>query len=479
MLAEIPKHDGLIVRSATKVTADVIEASNLSIIGRAGTGTDNIDSTAATQKGVIVMNTPGGNTISAAELTCAMICGLSRNMAAANVSMKEGRWDRKLFMGEELQGKTLAIIGLGRIGREVASRMRSFGMTTIGFDPLVSAEESAKFDVTSYPMEQLWPLADYITVHVPLIAPTRNLINADVFSRCKKGVKVINCARGGIIDEDALLEALKTGQCGGAGLDVFVSEPPKDYTLAKHPNVLATPHLGASTTEAQTRVAEEIAQQFIDARDGKSMFGALNAQAMQHSMDPASQPMVALGKALGLLLIGVLESPTKVTVRTTGDAAMKTSLKFLQAAVSMGLVGSPDANLVNAPTLAKAAGYEVTTDYVSGGNNSVLLVCDDKVMVGGCVQGTCSVLTHVSGCALTGGMLLSMGSPYIISTLDSADVAAASDAQAKILGGLASQGVSVSSMAVATSTTQKVFIAQLNAAPKDTSALKDVKLCIL
>ncbi|KAK7011022.1 D-3-phosphoglycerate dehydrogenase-like isoform X2, partial [Biomphalaria glabrata] len=300
LLKEIAGYDGLIVRSATKVSAEVINAGvNLKIIGRAGTGVDNIDTEVATKKGIIVMNTPGGNTLSAAEHTCTLIIALTRNLGEASKSMKDGKWDRKKFMGTELYGKTLAIIGLGRIGKEVALRMQSFGMTTIGYDPIISSDESATFNTEWMPLEKIWPLADYITVHTPLIPQTKNLINDAVFGKCKKGVKVINVARGGIIDEDALLRALQSGQCGGAGLDVFIEEPPKDYTLAKHPNVIATPHLGASTIEAQVRVAEEIAQQFVDLAQGRSLFGAVNANALANALNPALRPWIQLAEKLG------------------------------------------------------------------------------------------------------------------------------------------------------------------------------------
>ncbi|XP_019873287.2 D-3-phosphoglycerate dehydrogenase [Aethina tumida] len=273
LIKEIPSYDGLIVRSDTKVSADVIAAAtNLKVIGRAGAGVDTIDVAAATNKNVLVLNTPGGNSISACELTCALITNLARNVAAAADSLKAGRWDRKLYSGHELYGKTLAIIGLGRIGKEVAIRMQSWGMRTIGFDPIVSAEEARQFNVESLSLEQIWPQADYITVHTPLIPQTRNLINSKVFNVCKKGVRIVNVARGGIISEADLLEALKSGQCGGAALDVFEQEPPTDAVtleLIKHPKVVATPHLGASTTEAQIRVAVEISEQFI-ALTGKS-----------------------------------------------------------------------------------------------------------------------------------------------------------------------------------------------------------------
>ncbi|BFY98923.1 hypothetical protein BsWGS_01963 [Bradybaena similaris] len=368
LVAEIPKYDGLIVRSATRVTADVINAgTNLKIIGRAGTGVDNIDADAATRKGIIVMNTPGGNTLSAAEHTCTLLIALSRSLGAASLSMKEGKWDRKKFMGNELFGKTLAIIGLGRIGKEVALRMQSFGMTTIGFDPLVSPEESATFNTEWLSLEQIWPRTDYITVHTPLIPQTKNLINDDVFAKCRKGVRVVNCARGGIIDEDALLRALESGQCAAAGLDVFLEEPPKDYTLVKHPNVIATPHLGASTVEAQSRVAEEIAQQFVDLVQGKCLFGAINASALTNALSASSQPWVQLGEQLGRIgsLLTKDFALKNVDIELHGES-LKNGRSFFIASTMVGYLSSApiesgDAlpgklNLINAPVFAKQSG---------------------------------------------------------------------------------------------------------------------------
>uniref|UniRef100_A0A8C7KJE2 phosphoglycerate dehydrogenase n=1 Tax=Oncorhynchus kisutch TaxID=8019 RepID=A0A8C7KJE2_ONCKI len=276
LIAEIKDYDGLVVRSATKVTADVINAAlNLKIIGRAGTGVDNVDVDAATIKGIIVMNTPSGNTISAAELTCTLLMSLSRYVPQAAMSMKAGNWDRKKFMGTELYGKILGIVGLGRIGKEVATRMQSFGMKTIGYDPITPPEVTATWGVEQMSLEQLWPQCDYITVHTPLMPSTAGLLNDTSFAKCKKGVKVVNCARGGIIDEDALLRALESRQCGGAGLDVFVEEPPKNHALVNHPNVISCPHLGASTKEAQARCGQDIALQIVDMVMGKSLVGAV------------------------------------------------------------------------------------------------------------------------------------------------------------------------------------------------------------
>lgn len=285
LTAEIPKYDGLIVRSATKVTADVIAAGaggRLKLVGRAGTGVDNVDVAAATDHGVIVMNTPGGNTVSAVEHTCALLLAVSRHVSRGTASVRAGQWsDRKYLLGTELHGKTLAIIGLGRIGKEVALRMQAFGMTTVGYDPVSGPAETRKFGVELKTLEELWPQADYITLHTPLIAKTKHLINSETLSRCKRGVRIVNCARGGIIDEQALLEAIESGQCAGAALDVFEQEPPTNTALLQHPLVTSTPHLGASTVDAQIRVAVEIAQQFIAFTRQKTLVGAINGQAVE------------------------------------------------------------------------------------------------------------------------------------------------------------------------------------------------------
>lgn len=250
----IHEYDGLVVRSATKVTKEVINAgTNLKIIGRAGTGVDNIDCQYATNKGILVVNTPGGNTVSTAELAVSHILALARNIPQATASLKEGRWDRALYTGTELSGKVLGVIGMGRIGREVAQRCQGFGMLTIGYDPLLSGSASRKYDVEPVSLEDLFARADFITIHTPLTKETKYIIDKVNLAKCKKGVKIINCARGGIIQEDDLLEAIKSGHVAGASLDTLEVEPPVDASkeLRLHPNVIVTPHLGASTIDAQ------------------------------------------------------------------------------------------------------------------------------------------------------------------------------------------------------------------------------------
>ncbi|XP_076348711.1 D-3-phosphoglycerate dehydrogenase isoform X2 [Tachypleus tridentatus] len=372
------KYDSLIVRSATKVTADVLEATtSLKLIGRAGTGVDNIDCDAATRQGILVINAPGGNTLSAAELTCCMIISLSRKIAQACASLKAGLWDRKTYMGEELQGKTLAVIGLGRIGREVASRMQSFGMKTIGFDPLVPPEESNTFGVESFQLDQLWPMADYITIHVPLIPPTKHMINDVVLSKCRKGVKIVNCARGGIIDEDALLRALESEQCGGAGLDVFEEEPPKNSALLQHSKVICTPHLGASTKEAQKRVAEEIALQFVELSKGHSVPGIVNAPIFDQLQAAENKYWVKLCQILGKLGDKLVTSDEhKNVILSIQGTSLERNGTLLGIATLVGLMSyksNNGINFINAPSLAKESGIKVSTHH-----KEVLVRCDGQ-----------------------------------------------------------------------------------------------------
>lgn len=283
LLEEVKKYDCLIVRSATKVTSEVLSsaAANLKLVARAGTGVDNIDVNFATEKGILVMNALGSNTISAAELTCGMISSLARHLPQANASMKSGKWERSKFLGTELYGKTLAVVGLGRIGREVATRMRSFGMEIIGYDPMVSAADAEKQNIKFMELNEIWPVADYITIHVPLMDSTKNLMSADVFGKCKKGFKLVNCARGGIVEESDLLLALNSGQCGGAALDVFAEEPPKCMGLIEHPKFICTPHLGASSVEAQNRVATDIAEQIVKFVKQNKLEGGVNINELK------------------------------------------------------------------------------------------------------------------------------------------------------------------------------------------------------
>ncbi|XP_003701138.1 D-3-phosphoglycerate dehydrogenase [Megachile rotundata] len=383
LIRELQNHDALIVRSETKVNSEVFACCpKLRVVGRAGTGVDNIDLEAATRNGVIVLNTPGGNSISACELTCALISALARNVAQAAQSLKEGRWDRKLYSGFELSEKTLAVLGMGRIGREVTKRMQAFGMRVLAFDPLLTPEDANQLGVEKLSLEEIWPLADYITVHTPLIPQTRNLINASTLAKCKKGVRVINVARGGIVDEQALLDALKTGQCAGAALDVFIEEPPKNpvtLELIRHPNVVATPHLGASTAEAQQRVAVEIAQQFV-ALAGKSseyvVTGIVNAPILSQAMTDENAPWIELSKKLGQLAARLLKGKLNVTVRSQTIGYGMQEKTFVHTAVLLGVLSGQTKNglnLINAPTLARETGIEVEGSHASAEGKAILV----------------------------------------------------------------------------------------------------------
>ncbi|XP_053326867.1 D-3-phosphoglycerate dehydrogenase [Spea bombifrons] len=387
LLSVIKDYDGLIVRSATKVGADVLQAgSRLKVVGRAGTGVDNVDVEAATKNGVIVMNTPTGNSISAAELTCGLILSLSRQIPQAAASMKEGRWDRKKFMGSELHGKTLGVLGLGRIGKEVAVRMQAFQMKTIGYDPVIPPEVTAEFGVQQFALEEIWEQCDYITVHTPLLPSTTGLINDEAFSRCKRGVRVINCARGGIIDEEALLRALESGQCGGAGLDVFTEEPPRDKALVNHPLVISLPHLGASTNEAQNRCGEEIALQIVDLVKGKALIGAVNAPALSRAFSPKTKPWIQLGEALGVLLRALLPKLSGDIQLTTSGEALRDAGSYLCSAVTVGLLRGTEErlNLVNATFFARNLGIKVTSLHCSENGEEVLaLSCGGLQLLGG------------------------------------------------------------------------------------------------
>jgi D-3-phosphoglycerate dehydrogenase len=359
----IAGYDGLVVRSATKVTAEVITLGvRLRIIGRAGTGVDNIDLPAATRRGILVMNTPGGNTVSAAEHTVAMLMSLARSIPQAHMSLARGEWERKKFTGTEVFEKTLGVIGLGKIGREVALRCRGLGMKVLGYDPVIAPDVAAKMEIELVSLEGIYRRADFITVHTPLSAATRGLLNDTTLAQCKNGVRVINCARGGIVDEEALLRALESGKVAGAALDVFAQEPPGNAPLLKHPGVIATPHLGASTGEAQEKVALQIAQQMADAFRGRSYTGVVNGAVMQLTLREEVRPLVALAEKLGSLVAQVADGKLeRLTVVAAGDQAVA-ALDLLRAGVAKGVLSHlhPDpVNYISAPFLADELGLVV------------------------------------------------------------------------------------------------------------------------
>jgi D-3-phosphoglycerate dehydrogenase len=288
---EIRHYDGLIVRSGTKVTADVIEAAKkLKAIVRAGVGVDNIDVDAATKRGIIVMNAPTGNTVSTAELTFSLLLALARNVPRAGRSLRGGKWERKKFLGVELYDKILGIIGMGRVGAEVAKRAQAFGMHILAYDPLLTEARAKTLDVEFSSLDDVIERADYITLHAPLTADTHHLLGAKEFARMKKGVRVINCARGGLVDEAALAEAIKSGRIAGAALDVYEQEPPRDNPLFEMDEVVLTPHLGASTSEAQQNVAVEAARQLVDALKGGVVRNAVNVVPVDSTTPEVIKP---------------------------------------------------------------------------------------------------------------------------------------------------------------------------------------------
>ena len=301
LISIIGNYDALLVRSGTEVTAKVIEAGkNLRFIGRAGAGVDNIDMDAATRKGIIVANAPEGNTLAATEHTMAMMLSLARNIPQATASLKKKEWKRSRFMGVELNEKTRGILGLGRIGREVTKRATALGMHIVGYDPFIGKEKAAQFGVDSMSVEELFRVSDVITVHTPLIKETRHLINAKSIATMKDGVRIINCARGGIIDEKALYDAIKSGKVAGAALDVFEEEPPFQSPLLDLEQVIVTPHLGASTVEAQTNVAVSIAKQCISVLGGAPQ----NMWSMLPSYRPTSRMLLNRSPVLPRELAG-------------------------------------------------------------------------------------------------------------------------------------------------------------------------------
>jgi D-3-phosphoglycerate dehydrogenase len=360
----IGEYDGLIVRSRTKVTAEVLaNTSRLRVIGRAGIGVDNIDVATATAAGVVVMNTPEGNTNTAAEHTIAMLLALARNIAPADGAMKRGEWERERFVGVEVVGKSLGVIGLGRVGALVVKKAQGLGMITLAYDPFVSRERGQSMGVELLELLELLPRVDFITVHTPKTRGTTHLIGRNAFALMKRGVRIVNCARGGIIDEAALDEAMQSGIVAGAALDVFEHEPPGDLPLVKHPAVLCTPHLGASTEEAQERVAVDIAQQMIDYLLYGSIRNAVNVYPLDAEMLRKVEPYMHLAELLGSFVVQMVEGGlTEVAVRYSGEAATL-EFKPITAALLTGLLKKslPDhVNVVNAPHLAKERGIRVS-----------------------------------------------------------------------------------------------------------------------
>ena len=360
----IGNYEAILIRSSTKLSRDILEhAKKLRIIGRAGVGVDNVDLDAATKQGIIVMNTPEGNTISTSEHTLSMLMAVARNIPQAHASVKKGEWTRGKFIGSELHGKVLGVIGLGRIGRQVVIRAASFGMECIGFDPFIPKENLSQFGIVSVTLEELLKRSHFITVHVPLTDQTKNMLGPKEFDMMQKGVYILNCARGGIVDEKALYDAIKSGKVRGAALDVFANEPPKDNPLLTLEQVIATPHLGAATEEAQENVAVAVAQQVADALFDRGIKDAINAPSLDAESFKVLRPWVNLAERMGLFASQYFGAHFRhVTIRYGGEVT-KYKLEPLTISVLKGLltpICGEGVNFVNAPALAKERSIAVS-----------------------------------------------------------------------------------------------------------------------
>ncbi len=362
LIARIGEYDGLAIRSATKVTKDVLDAAtNLKVIGRAGIGVDNVDIPYASGKGVVVMNTPFGNSITTAEHAIAMMFALARQIPEANDRTQKGEWPKNGFMGVEVTGKTLGLIGAGNIGSIVASRALGLKMKVVAFDPFLTPERAIEIGVEKVDLETLLARADFITLHTPLTDETRNILSRENLGKTKAGVRIVNCARGGLIDENALADLLQSGQVAGAALDVFQTEPATESPLFGVPNFICTPHLGASTTEAQVNVALQVAEQMADFLVNGGVTNALNMPSLSAEEAPKLKPYMALAENLGSL-VGQLAhgNLTKISIEREGAAADLNG-KPITGAVLAGLMRrySDTVNMVNAPFLAKERGLDV------------------------------------------------------------------------------------------------------------------------
>ncbi len=362
LIARISDYDGLAIRSSTRVTKEILAAAtNLKVIGRAGIGVDNVDIPAASAQGVVVMNTPFGNSITTAEHAIALMFALARQIPEANAQTQAGTWPKNGFMGVEVTGKILGLIGAGNIGSIVAARALGLRMKVVAFDPFLTEDRAIEMGVEKVELDGLLARADFITLHTPLTDQTRNILSKENLAKTKKGVRIVNCARGGLIDEAALKEGLDSGHIAGAALDVFVSEPAKASPLFGTPNFICTPHLGASTTEAQVNVALQVAEQMADYLVNGGVTNALNMPSLSAEEAPKLRPYMALAEKLGSL-VGQLTTSTiqRISIHTEGAAA-ELNAKPIVAAVLAGFlrVQSDSVNMVNAPFLAKERGLEV------------------------------------------------------------------------------------------------------------------------
>lgn len=362
--AVIPEYDAIAIRSATRLTADIIEAAErLKVIGRAGIGVDNVDIEAATRKGIVVMNTPEGNTITTAEHTISLMLSMARRVPQATASLKAGKWEKKKFIGTEVFNKTLGIIGMGRIGRIVADRAKGLHMNVIAYDPFLSQEVITRLGVEMVSFDELLARSDFITVHTPKTKETINLLNAKAFEKMKEGVYIINCARGGIVNERDLYEAILSGKVAGAALDVFENEPPGDNPLLGLEKVICTPHLGASTEEAQVNVAVAVAEQIVEFLLKGTVRNAVNVPSVSAEILPHLRPYLNLAEKLGSFTAQIIQGGVReVHLQYTGDVAQY-GIEPITSALLKGFLTpmlSENVNFVNAPVLARARGIKVT-----------------------------------------------------------------------------------------------------------------------
>ena len=364
LLSVIDQYDGLAIRSATKATEKIINAaSNLKVIGRAGIGVDNIDRAAASKKGVIVMNTPFGNMITTAEHAIAMMFAVARQIPEASASTHAGKWEKSKFMGVELTGKTLGVIGAGNIGGIVCERALGLKMKVVAYDPFLSQERAEKLGVQKVELDELLARADFITLHVPKTEQTSNILNAEAIAKMKPAVRVINCARGGLVDEVALAEALKSGHVAGAAFDVFEVEPATDSPLFNLPNVVCTPHLGAATTEAQENVAVQVAEQMSDYLLTGAVTNALNMPSVTAEEAKTMGPWLALAGHLGAFIGQMTSEPIKAINILYDGTVASMNLAALNCGVVAGIMkaGNPDVNMVSAPVIAEERGIKIST----------------------------------------------------------------------------------------------------------------------
>jgi D-3-phosphoglycerate dehydrogenase len=379
LLRAVSEAHGIVVRSDTQISEQVMAAApQLRVVARAGAGVDNIDVAAATRRGIVVMNAPGENTISAAEHTISMILSMARKIPQADRSMRAGKWERGKFMGVELFGKTLGVLGVGKVGREVASRARAFGMEVLGYDPVLSEQVATRVGVRLVSPETIFEKADIITLHLPLTDSTRHLIGREQLARCRRGVRIVNVARGGVIDEAALCEALQSGQVGGAALDVFEAEPPAGSPLMEIDSLVMTPHLGASTREAQEKVAARIAEQVAAFLKEGTVANAVNMEGVDPSIVPAMQPYRVLCERLGGLLSSLGSGPVAEVMLEYSGTVLEYPTTPLTASFLKGFLQrklSDPVNAINASILAKEAGIKVQETRSDDSQDFAALVC--------------------------------------------------------------------------------------------------------